>query len=73
MRVALGAAGEPDSPWFDKGDSRGSFHWQICADGTGVGRGLEDEAVLRGPDVNERLHSDGSLPPASGLGLSLTW
>ena len=38
-----------------------------------MGRGLEDERVLRGPDVNERLHSDGSLPPASGLGLSLTW
>ena len=38
-----------------------------------MGWGLEDEAVLRGPDVNERLHSDGSLPPASGLGLSLTW
>ena len=38
-----------------------------------MGRGLEDEAVLRGPHVNERLHSGGLLPPASGLGLSLTW
>ena len=38
-----------------------------------MGWGLEDEAVLRGPDADERLHSVDSLPPASGLGLSLTW